>query len=93
MKGPSGVTVVDARPSDAINLALLTEARVRAAADLLEAPALSDEQVDLEAYPDDARAIRAEVESLGFLFPGGGSARTPLTSCTWPAEKPRAGHR
>jgi RNA polymerase sigma factor (sigma-70 family) len=68
LEGPSGAKVVDARPSDAINLALLVGAPIRAADELLEQLALApvDEQADLDAYPDDANAIRAELDSPTF---------------------------
>jgi bifunctional DNase/RNase len=62
--GPSGPKVIDARPSDAINLALLTGAPVRASSELLEQLAPTYEQFDLDAYPDDANIIRAELGSL-----------------------------
>ena len=64
--GPSGTKVVDARPSDAINLALLTGASVRVASDVLDQWATASERADLDEYPDDAQAIRAE---LGSFFP------------------------
>ncbi len=66
LQGPSGANVVDARPSDAINLALLMGAPVRVSDELLEQWAPADEQVDLENYPDDANAIRAELDSPAF---------------------------
>ena len=66
LEGPSGANVVDARPSDAINLALLMGAPVRVSDELLEQWAPADEQVDLENYPDDANAIRAELDSPAF---------------------------
>ena len=66
LAGPSGTKVVDARPSDAINLALLTGAPVRVASDVLDQWATTSERVDLDEYPDDAQAIRAE---LGPFFP------------------------
>jgi len=62
--GTSGTKVVDARPSDAINLALLTNATVRVSTDLLEQWAPVYEQVDIDSYPDDANAIGAELASL-----------------------------
>ena len=66
LEGPSGAMVVDARPSDAINLALLVGAPVRAAEELLEQWAPSYEQADLDDFPDDANAIRAELDTLAF---------------------------
>ena len=69
-EGPSGTKVVDARPSDAINLALLTGAALRVSADLLEERGPTYEQIDLDldAYPDDVNAIGAELSA---------SARSP----------------
>jgi RNA polymerase sigma factor (sigma-70 family) len=66
LEGPSGATVVDARPSDAISLGLLMGAPVRASDELLEQWGPTYEQVDLETYPDDANAIRAELGSPPF---------------------------
>jgi RNA polymerase sigma factor (sigma-70 family) len=66
LEGPSGATVVDARPSDAISLGLLMGAPVRASDELLEQWGPTYEQVDLETYPDDANAIRAELGSPAF---------------------------
>jgi uncharacterized protein len=66
LEGPSGVGVVDARPSDAINLALLVGVPIRVADELLEQWAPTYEQADLDAYPDDANAIRAELDSPAF---------------------------
>jgi RNA polymerase sigma factor (sigma-70 family) len=66
LAGPSGTKVVDARPSDAINLALLTGAPVRVASDVLDQWATASERADLDEYPDDAQAIRAD---LGSFFP------------------------
>ena len=66
LEGPSGAKVVDARPSDAINLALLVGAPVRAAEELLVQWAPSYEQADLDDFPDDANAIRAELDTLAF---------------------------
>lgn len=67
LEGPSGAKVVDARPSDAINLALLAGAPVRASDELLEQWAPTYERAALDAYPDDANAIRAELDSAGFF--------------------------
>ena len=67
LEGPSGGKVVDAHPSDAINLALLVQgAPVRASEELLEQWAPRDEQADLDDFPDDAGAIRAELDTLAF---------------------------
>ncbi|MGH9106081.1 MAG: bifunctional nuclease domain-containing protein, partial [Acidimicrobiales bacterium] len=66
LEGPSGPKVVDARPSDAINLALLVGAPVRVSNELLEQWAPTYEQADLDAYPDDASVIRAELDSPAF---------------------------
>jgi bifunctional DNase/RNase len=62
LQGLSGTRIVDARPSDAINLALLTGAPVRVSADLLEQWAPIYEQVALDAYPDNAQVIRGELQ-------------------------------
>ena len=69
-EGPSGANVVDARPSDAINLALLTGAAVRVSAELFQEQGPTYEQVDLDldAYPEDANAIGEELSA---------SARSP----------------
>lgn len=66
LEGPSGPKAVDARPSDAINLALLVGAPVRVSDELLEQWAPSYEQADLDAYPDDASIIRAELDAVAF---------------------------
>lgn len=66
LEGPSGPKAVDARPSDAINLALLVGAPVRVSDELLEQWAPSYEQADLDAYPDDASTIRAELDAVAF---------------------------
>lgn len=69
-EGPSGANVVDARPSDPINPALLTGAAVRVSAELFQERGPTYEQVDLDldAYPEDANAIGEELSA---------SARSP----------------
>ncbi len=70
-EGPSGAKVVDARPSDAINLALLTGAAVRVSAELFQERGPTDEQVDLDldAYPEDVNAIGAELSAPSAISP------------------------
>ena len=66
LDGPSGPQAVDARPSDAINLALLTGAPVRVATDVLDQWATAYEPVDPEEYPEGAQDMRAELGSVPF---------------------------
>lgn len=73
LDGPSGSRSVDARPSDAINLALLSGAPLKVADELLR---WEDEAMRaLEAYPDDAGVIGAEMTSFG--APGSAERLTP----------------
>lgn len=60
LAGPSGPSVVDARPSDAINLALVAGAPIRVASELLDQWAKVPEPFEAAEYPSDARAIAAE---------------------------------
>lgn len=56
-------TVIDARPSDAINLALLTDAPIRAATDVLDQWATSCEEMDADEYWEGPEDIRGELDS------------------------------
>ncbi len=67
LDGPSGLHTVDARPSDAINLAVLSGAPVRVATEVLDQWAAEYEQVSADEYPEGAQDIRAEVGA--FIFP------------------------
>jgi RNA polymerase sigma factor (sigma-70 family) len=62
--GPAGPAVVDARPSDAINLALLTGAPVRVDADVMGQFATTPEPFNPDEYSEGAEDIRAEIEAL-----------------------------
>jgi bifunctional DNase/RNase len=64
LNGPAGAAIVDARPSDAINLALLTGAPVRVDVDVMGQFATTPEPFSPEEYPDGAQDIRAEIETL-----------------------------
>jgi hypothetical protein len=64
LNGPTGPAVVDARPSDAINLALLTGAPVKVDADVMGQFATTPEPFDPEEYSEGAQDIRAEIEAL-----------------------------
>ena len=55
--GPAGSVSVDARPSDAINLALVANAPIRVAADILAANALTDEEARAGSFDGGADAI------------------------------------
>lgn len=70
LQGPSGAKVVDARPSDAINLALLVGAPIRVADELMRRWQAADEETAFDmAYPDDANAIRADLDSPALPVP------------------------
>lgn len=64
LDGPAGPALVDARPSDAINLALITSAPVRVEADVMGQFATTPEPFNPEEYPEGAQDIRAEIEAL-----------------------------
>lgn len=64
LNGPKGPAIVDARPSDAINLALITSAPIRVEADVMGQFATTPEPFNPEEYPDGAQDIRAEIEAL-----------------------------
>jgi uncharacterized protein len=71
LEGPSGTGEVDARPSDALNLALLADARITVRRHVLEAAAPeADATVETLAdkFPNTARDIS---ESLQFAFRAG----------------------
>jgi RNA polymerase sigma factor (sigma-70 family) len=54
VESPAGTAVVDARPSDALNLALLTDAPIRVALDVIEA-SLTREPNDFKGLEDGAQ--------------------------------------
>jgi RNA polymerase sigma factor (sigma-70 family) len=60
VRGAGGLREVDARPSDAVNVALATGAPIRINGDLLDAPK-PDAGADLETYPVVTTALAAEV--------------------------------
>jgi RNA polymerase sigma factor (sigma-70 family) len=64
LNGPAGPAIVDARPSDAINLALITAAPVRVGVDVMGQFATTPEPFNPEEYTDGAQDIRAEIEAL-----------------------------
>lgn len=59
--GPSGTTLVDARPSDAINIALVVAAPIRIAAEILTAHAVTSEDLAANNVGSGAAAIAAAV--------------------------------
>ncbi len=59
MVGPTGTREVDARPSDALNLALVTESPIRVARHLLEDPEATG-RTEWENYPTNATDIAAQ---------------------------------
>ena len=65
--GPAGTRVVDARPSDILNLALLTGAPIRVDPDVLAQASESEKGArylaEATAYPDDSAAIVAEFQA------------------------------
>jgi RNA polymerase sigma factor (sigma-70 family) len=65
LDGPSGLHTVDARPSDAINVALLIGAPIRVATELFDQWAAEYEQISADEYPEGAQDIRA---GLGAFF-------------------------
>src|SRR5438067_2023570 len=65
LTGPTGDGTVDARPSDAINLALITGAAITVDAGLFDAQAFPpDPAADTGDYPEDAQAIRDDILAL-----------------------------
>ena len=64
VEGPSGTSEIDARPSDLLNLALLTGAPIRVDPEVLAEASESEKGAqflaELDAYPDDTAAIVAE---------------------------------
>lgn len=86
--GPSGPKVIDARPSDAINLALLTGAPVRASSELLEQLAPTYEQFAPDAYPDDATSSEPNWDPSLFARPWSGSLRMPWRFSSRLAKRP-----
>lgn len=60
LDGPGGVAEVDARPSDAVNLAVVTEAPVMVGADLLEDTAATG-RAEWQAYPTTGQELVDEV--------------------------------
>jgi bifunctional DNase/RNase len=67
IEGPAGRREVDARPSDVLNLALLTGAPIRVAPDVLAEAAESEQGArhlaEATAYPDDTAAIVADFQA------------------------------
>jgi len=67
VEGPAGTREVDARPSDILNLALLTGAPVRVDPSVLEAASGSEKGArylaEAAAYPEDTAAIVAEFQA------------------------------
>jgi bifunctional DNase/RNase len=67
VEGPAGAREVDARPSDILNLALLTGAPIRVDPEVLAEASESDKGAELlaeaAAYPDDTAAIVAEFQA------------------------------
>jgi bifunctional DNase/RNase len=64
VEGPSGTSEIDARPSDLLNLALLTGAPIRVDPEVLaeasESEKGAEHLAEAAAYPDDTAAIVAE---------------------------------
>jgi RNA polymerase sigma factor (sigma-70 family) len=67
VEGPAGRREIDARPSDALNLALLAGAPIRVAPEVLEAASGTGRGAELlaeaAAYPEDTAAIVAEFQA------------------------------
>lgn len=64
IEGPGGIAEVDARPRDALNAALLAEAKVTVRAEIFEAAADGNEQMLAnlaDRFPDSARDITADM--------------------------------
>jgi RNA polymerase sigma factor (sigma-70 family) len=61
VRGPSGVQEVDARPSDAVNLALVAGAPIRVEESLLESALATSCEAEAAAVPVATAAIAAEV--------------------------------
>ena len=61
METPAGVTEVDARPSDALNMALITGARIRVDNELFDEPSVVEDQT-WQNYPrEGARDLAVEI--------------------------------
>jgi RNA polymerase sigma factor (sigma-70 family) len=61
VRGPGGVQEVDARPSDAVNLALVADAPIRVEASLLESGPATNCEAEAAAFPVATADIAAEV--------------------------------
>jgi RNA polymerase sigma factor (sigma-70 family) len=62
VQGPAGAAEVDARPSDAVNLALATGAPIRVDSELFSVAVSGGESRDLESYPVVTAEIAAEAQ-------------------------------
>jgi bifunctional DNase/RNase len=60
--GPAGTAEVDARPSDAVNLALATGAPIRVDSELFSVAVSADESQKLESYPIATAEIATEAQ-------------------------------
>jgi hypothetical protein len=67
VEGPSGTSEIDARPSDLLNLALLTGAPIRVDPEVLAEASESEKGArylaEATAYPDDTAAIIADFQA------------------------------
>jgi bifunctional DNase/RNase len=67
IEGPAGRHELDARPSDVLNLALLTDAPIRVDPDVLAQASKSEKGAqylaEATAYPDDTAAIVADFQA------------------------------
>jgi bifunctional DNase/RNase len=64
VQGPSGLREVDSRPSDAVNLALVTGAPIRVGSELLGLATGAESASDLAGCPIATAEIAAEAEQL-----------------------------
>ena len=84
IEGPSGIAEVDARPSDALNAALLSDAKVTVRAEIFDAAAEGNAQMLAnlaEKFPESASDITAEmVGACAQPGPDEASAGTPLST-------------
>jgi bifunctional DNase/RNase len=62
VQGPDGPQEVDARPSDAVNLAIVSGVPIRLNSELFSAATAADDQEEPSAYPVATADIAAEIQ-------------------------------